>query len=577
MKTIRSLAIGLAVFLFSSVVSAQNIVNVAPGYGSLNDSISVHGAGTYVLKAGGWYGLNQPIEIDTSVTIIGTIPAAGQMPAIIQTGATSAGVTFTEMFNTYSNLTLKHVFLVDADLNDGYGAGIIFEKGPGRIVMDSIVVDPVGNHFFSETPTTGVSIYLKNSLFMRKGHTLGLSDGYFFTMGANDGWDTLYVENNTFVDPGYEYIKGPNAENDSESFTWINHNTFLFGKEGFKDMFGDRDTYITNNLMYMMNFVPMPHFEGHPDAYPNDVMHGLILDDTLLNESLPSVRRHFIEYNSNYRPQGDWDIVNFVNKQPWGRIAYLYNFIPSITYIDSSRETRIYNDKKDFPYFFCANNMSDTDAAISNYDPDFVDQKIYQLTDSADVWADSCVHQLYDANYSANSNLWPDFFYNADTSVGNPTTWPRFNGAYTNSMFMTASIGGLPLGDLNWFPSQKKVWKEYQQKLMQHIEAEDQTQMIVTAIKDANGHVPTKFTLLQNYPNPFNPTTQIQYSLAGSGMVSLKVYNVLGQEVATLINEHQSSGNHIVNFNASRFASGVYFYTLREGSNSITKKMLLLK
>jgi hypothetical protein len=89
--------------------------------------------------------------------------------------------------------------------------------------------------------------------------------------------------------------------------------------------------------------------------------------------------------------------------------------------------------------------------------------------------------------------------------------------------------------------------------------------------------VPASFSLQQNYPNPFNPTTMIQYSIPSDQVVRLNVYNLLGQKVMTLVNESQKAGQHQVSFNASNFASGVYFYKLEAGSQSSIKKMILMK
>jgi plastocyanin len=89
--------------------------------------------------------------------------------------------------------------------------------------------------------------------------------------------------------------------------------------------------------------------------------------------------------------------------------------------------------------------------------------------------------------------------------------------------------------------------------------------------------VPADFSLMQNFPNPFNPTTQINFSVPENTHVTLKVYDSNGSEVATLINGNQEAGNHIVNFNASNFASGIYYYTITAGSFSDTKKMILMK
>jgi len=95
---------------------------------------------------------------------------------------------------------------------------------------------------------------------------------------------------------------------------------------------------------------------------------------------------------------------------------------------------------------------------------------------------------------------------------------------------------------------------------------------------------PTKFSLQQNYPNPFNPGTSIQFAIsslptgqAGRQFVTLKVYDVLGKEIATLVNEEKSAGSYETEFNASHLASGIYFYQLRAGDYVETKKMILMK
>ena len=88
---------------------------------------------------------------------------------------------------------------------------------------------------------------------------------------------------------------------------------------------------------------------------------------------------------------------------------------------------------------------------------------------------------------------------------------------------------------------------------------------------------PSVWELGQNYPNPFNPTTTIRYALPQRSHLSLTVFNNLGQLVATLVNENQDAGSHVVKFNGSTLASGVYFYRLQAGSFVQTKKLLLLR
>jgi hypothetical protein len=94
---------------------------------------------------------------------------------------------------------------------------------------------------------------------------------------------------------------------------------------------------------------------------------------------------------------------------------------------------------------------------------------------------------------------------------------------------------------------------------------------------DLSEVVPTEFLLHQNYPNPFNPSTKIEFKIPEAGLVNLKVYDILGREVITLLNEEMQPGNYKVDFDASTLASGIYFYTLNSREFISTKKMILLK
>ena len=100
---------------------------------------------------------------------------------------------------------------------------------------------------------------------------------------------------------------------------------------------------------------------------------------------------------------------------------------------------------------------------------------------------------------------------------------------------------------------------------------------ITVDVEKFQADVPADFTLHQNYPNPFNPGTKIKFVIPNSSFVNLKVYNVLGKETATLVNEERPAGNYEVEFEASSLPSGVYFYQLRAGSFIQTKKMILLR
>ncbi|CAN5500702.1 hypothetical protein BH10BAC5_BH10BAC5_26920 [soil metagenome] len=98
-----------------------------------------------------------------------------------------------------------------------------------------------------------------------------------------------------------------------------------------------------------------------------------------------------------------------------------------------------------------------------------------------------------------------------------------------------------------------------------------------TGIGDPISFTPTKYELFQNFPNPFNPSTKINFSLPKQGLVTLKIYDMLGKEVSTLVNEIRTAGNYSVDFNASNLASGVYFYRIESADFRDTKRMMLIK
>jgi hypothetical protein len=148
--------------------------------------------------------------------------------------------------------------------------------------------------------------------------------------------------------------------------------------------------------------------------------------------------------------------------------------------------------------------------------------------------------------------------------------------AYNNTDYQTAAMGGFPLGDLNWWPDKLPAWEEQRDAEWKTIS--DLLEGGSSSIKEIPvAALPKDYVLQQNYPNPFNPTTHIEYSLPVAGHVSLKVYNTLGQLVATLQDGYQKAGKYLATFNAKNLASGVYVYKLQAKDVSINKEMVLVK
>jgi hypothetical protein len=115
-------------------------------------------------------------------------------------------------------------------------------------------------------------------------------------------------------------------------------------------------------------------------------------------------------------------------------------------------------------------------------------------------------------------------------------------------------------------PTNNTMWRSHKSSLSD-----------IVSVNSDGLSVPLKFSLNQNYPNPFNPETVISYDLPVSDFVILKIYDILGKEIVTLVNEKQNMGRHEINFNAANLPSGIYFYQLNTQGFTDTKRMVLIK
>jgi len=160
---------------------------------------------------------------------------------------------------------------------------------------------------------------------------------------------------------------------------------------------------------------------------------------------------------------------------------------------------------------------------------------------------------------SSTGNIYAGTYAGVYRSTDNGNTWAAFGSGLPNSVVddiaIQYSTNALRVGTHG-----RGVWQVN----------------LITGIAEQSG-TPYTFAMNQNYPNPFNPSTNIEYQIADFGFVSLKVYDVLGREVTTLVNEKQNAGTHVAVFDGSRLPSGVYFYRLIAGALTSTKKMVLMK
>jgi type IX secretion system substrate protein len=571
MRTIITKTILSGAFILLSLhVFAQEIIVVEPGLGTLNTAIATHGGdAVYQLTAGSWYGLDAIIEasdetlgVGGSLTIIGE--ETDEMPAMIQVGNDLDGGVLTLLIRAFNDVTLKNLFLIDQDAVGTGGTSLLEIAAPIKLTIDNCVIDPaaVGLTFSGADPGNGTKFYLTNNLLLRNGAMGGPNDpGY---MGSNQ-WDTLYIENNTFVSSGQWLFGGAQHRDPPNNFIWINHNTFLWHDVWLGIPFNDLNYYMTNNIFHDVSLYSQPYAWGQwfQDYPTGNTMMSLANTDTLNlegggTESLPSTRVKFWQRNLQYNSPGVKSIAEY-NKAA-DTIAPIYNIPmlweddtpdsyasngPIASPADSSRENRMFNDDVNWPGMKYNHNMYDVD-------PQYTDAKIYEISDSAGlqalqwfkkyIWAIEGVPEPVD---------WPSFMWDVDGWAGTdpayyPVVWPRFDGSYTNPTLLTASTAGLPLGDLNWFPDAKASWLKHQDAIAQHILDLNEDQYLKVGVEQNRNEL--AFSV---YPNPVQDFISIK---SVQEVISLRIYSVTGS-LFKIIDMSSQAGKDI---DVSDLSDGVY-------------------
>ena len=304
---IQTSIVAMCMFLGTALI-AQDTVTVDQGLGTLEAAIAENGGDkVYKLTAGAWYGLTSIVEVNDT-----TMKGAGKglviigeetdgLPATIQVGVDGAGAIFPWLFRTFNDLTIKNVFLTAQDFSGVAGPGVIGIAGKAKVVIDNCVMDPSGVNrtIGGGDPADGSQLWLTNNLIMNNGHMQGPNDGGWL---GGMAWDTLWVENNTFVSSGQDFIGTPFHSVPNNNFIWINHNTFLWHDVWIKKSYNDQNFYFTNNLMQDISIYSQLYAWGQffPDYKQGNTMLSLLCIDTLELEgggleTLPSERNMFWE------------------------------------------------------------------------------------------------------------------------------------------------------------------------------------------------------------------------------------------------------------------------------------------
>jgi hypothetical protein len=566
----------LAAF-FLSIASIQSFAKdtlyvAALPPGNLNAVINAdttasgESAHVYVLNSDTTYFLTEEIRVK-DLDLIGKITPDGYLPVIVpyinSDGTSPNNIAATPGGHSY--ILFKNLYLMGTR-TDGSSVTSQCVSANGdscRYIMEGCIFENFGAtstpNILNTWNSLGTDIFVTNCLFRNNQSDIPQNPGMNWAGPGINAIDTMEVTNSSF------FVFGGNIEGSGSAMGYLlfNHNTIFMHTKSSPFSIGQMyNADITNNIFYSCYSLGLDSAHAYDTATYNANFFSppaiVTLDSITGDLLLPPYNytedgRHVvITNNAYYWPKGIIDNFATMNADPDTSTGHYRNVGGKII-APSWLETRpgdeaVLNDP--------GINISNNDSTDPGFDPTLVANAVDSMaTYVRSVWKNGGSGAGVSNFVDLASPITP-----AQSGVGTyadvPANWKTTQGyPVKDNLRYTANLkgsDGLPLGDDTWWPD-------------------------ITGIQQLPSTVPTKFSLSQNYPNPFNPTTDIQYSITKSGFVTLKVYNMLGQEVATLVNQKQTAGTYRVDFNASKLASGVYLYRVESGDVSLTKKMILLK
>lgn len=558
---------------FTSEGNLNVAIDAAINSGTLSNT-------TFRLEPYGYYILTGQIVVPMGqhLEIVAPEPGTTQLTSPPQIVWTASGAPQKDiMIYSFGNVTMKNIWLRYADVAGAQVSSqirfrddtVATSTQPIRGVFDNVIFD------YSPTPQSGaggsVTVMSKNFRgFFNNCYWKNCVDSHLRYYGRavsfpyqSTGYhiDSLYFDNCTFANMGYVYMQEGGEYGDNVHF---NHCTFMntiqFTLEsGWWYHMSITNSIFLNTYMFGSRGADAPEHHG-----------GTIRIDSVSTDGFPDVPwtdqdRHILFANNSYFIE-DW-LVQWMRYSPYGDSLYKKrenDLIPIPQPMLSPNTINFLqgvdgDGNKLFPYMNSANLFDATD-------PGFIVPPTNE---------DTLKTYLY---YKWGPNIDIMWAYNA--YEGFYQLWPLSeNLSYTNETLKTAAMGGYPLGDLyRWWPTEYAQWESQKDAEHTRINSWLDTGIDPAVGVEAEGNYqPKEYKLGQNYPNPFNPSTKIDYSLPQTSKISIKVFNLLGQEVATVFDGIQTAGNHSVVFNAKGLVSGVYMYRLQADNVSLTKKFVLMK
>jgi len=534
----------------------------------------------YRLKRGSVYQVTEAMKINGSVAIIaedgdGRPPVLA--PAILPDN--SSIDHFFDFIGYQSKVELRNLYFTSFRADDtqlGWSDGMRINADSLNLVMHGCTWDGF-SHSAIHLHSWWCKMDVQDCMFRNEMHGTSWFGGGAFLSDAGPAMDTVrWINNSFFCNNSYLWsIRGysPYAEFSHNSVVLSTVNPFLIRQAP--------NLIMKNNLFYASHAMggnPTHVYDGWflnwPDTASSSIIRWRDLDSTSYWAKLwastitgpeayenpdrgvtadllaPSARVFDVQNNSYLFPQKMVDFYNAYNDTVQTQDSILVpNFTADEVSLPVTRKLIMPTWMSEYTMHTLDTLDGIADITVSGnmeMDPGFNTDVTNQL--------DSLL--AYVLKISTGTLDVPWFYKSADPY---PPAWPLNEDlAYSNTSLQSAGTDGFAVGDLNWFPDQKANW--------------------LTGVETISNEIPAKMSLSQAYPNPFNPSTNINVSIAKSGNISLRVYNVLGQLVKTIVNnKFQKAGEYKYNVDMSNFSSGVYLYRLEQGNNSLTKRMILLK
>ncbi len=524
----------------------------------------ITGPGVYTVEPGQFYAFDGRIDLTFEITIEG--PDEGWImetasPAVLVNtpAADGAARQFFEL-EEGGALTLKNVIISGINSNGEVGGTFVNNTGGSKLIVDNCVITD-WQDFALRNQVKGDSVSVTNTVYIN-GTRLRYSQWGGFPIRLDVAPDNMVFENNTVINSGRLLANsGPfhNSNIQQMHNTYVNH--AVAGEEQRANEF-----LITNNIYY--NY----HFIGYLTANHSSP------DNTY--GSYFTTWNYFADSKEKLDSIGLYMGSNLFYTEPlisdWFETVGADSVAPGLLW-----------EHPDVDSFITTDDNYTIGANYAEIEPEFTTppgntQEIVNFinelrTNPSAEWVDYRIESpVTFADDGTPSLSWP----------------PAFDMSYSNSFLQTAGTDGLPLGDLNWFPDQKAEYLANRESFIEALrdsmvnaqvfydpETMDQTPLITEATTSSRDVI-TGQLYLTNYPNPFTQTTKIEFGLDKSSKVTLRIMNLLGQQVFELSDMQLPSGNHAYDFHANNLNSGIYLIRLDaediSGQNYSDAKSIIL-